>query len=507
MRKREDTLSVIAVTAAITSVIWYGAWTVERKKRNLYELRRQQHELDVRSTGAPKLPSQPAHTVKCEDITIKDVYLLEIPSLDATFESKLHDNRKICEDSNAAYTNIIDNRDVVLADIVRKHDVAPVCRAYVRAGPRRFCHFEPHEVNAAIVTCGGLCPGLNTVIREITNTLFLMYGVKKVYGLRGGFKGFLAPPVDLTPDVVANIHHQGGTMLASSRGGFQLDPVIDFIKKRNISQLYIIGGDGTHRGAFSVSQECLRLGLNVSVVGVPKTIDNDLSLIDRSFGFETAVEAAQAAISAAKTEAMCNMPNGVGIVKLMGRSTGFIAAYATMSSGDVDLCLVPESPIVLEGEFGCLPHLEKRVARKGHAVVVVAEGAGQELLGKCAETDLSGNPKLPPIGEFLKDKITEYFASRNNPATVKYIDPSYMIRSVPPNSADSRYCMQVGQNAVHGAMAGFTGFSVGLCNNRVVFIPIPVLVESSPRGMRRDGRTWERVLSITRQPDPPLEMK
>ena len=228
---------------------------------------------------------------------------------------------------------------------------------------------------------------------------------------------------------------------------------------------------------------------------------SDVDYIDHSFGFSSAVEAAQTAIRSAKTEAVCNLPNGIGIVKLMGRSAGFIAAHATMASSDVDLCLVPEVPIVLEGEKGCLPHLMRRVAQQGYAVVVVAEGAGEDVLGTSAETDASGNKKLPAIGEFMKQQITDYFAKHGKVATVKYIDPSYTVRSVPANAADSLYCMQLAQNAVHGAMAGLTGFSVGLCNNRMVFLPIPELVATSPRSMNPGGRTWERVLALTRQPN------
>merc|ERR1719232_427474 len=242
-------------------------------------------------------------------------------------------------------------------------------------------------------------------------------------------------------------------------------------------------------------------GLHVAVAGIPKTIDNDVACLDRSFGFITSVEAAQAAIRAAKVEASCNLPNGIGIVKLMGRSSGYIAAHATLGSGDVDLCLVPEVPIVLDGPTGCLPHLWNRVKSKGHAVVVVAEGAGEELLGKSTETDASGNKKLPQIGEYMKKVINEYFKDHGEGATVKYIDPSYMIRSVPANATETLYCMQLGQNAVHGTMAGYTGFSVGLCNNKMCLLPIPELVATSPRQMDPKGRTWERILAVTRQPN------
>jgi 6-phosphofructokinase 1 len=262
----------------------------------------------------------------------------------------------------------------------------------------------------------------------------------------GGYGGFYdpdTPPIELTPETVRHIHHQGGTVLGSSRGGFDIDKIIAFIKKKNIRQMYVIGGDGTHRGCYKIHETCMELGLHVAVAGIPKTIDNDVDYIDRSFGFISSVEQAQAAIKAAATEAMCNLPNGIGIVKLMGRSSGYIAAHATLGSGDVDLCLIPEVPIVLDGETGCLPHLWRRVKNKGYAVVVVAEGAGEEILGESTETDASGNKKLPQIGEFMKDEISAFFKSKGEVATVKYIDPSYMIRSVPANATDSLYCMQV----------------------------------------------------------------
>jgi len=268
-----------------------------------------------------------------------------------------------------------------------------------------------------------------------------------------------------------------------------------------VNQLYVCGGDGTHRGAHKIATECLRRNLNVAVAGVPKTIDNDIGLIDRSFGFQTAVEAAQAAIQAAKVEAQCNIPRGIGIVKLMGRSSGFIASHAALASADVDLCLVPEVPLVPDGPQGFLPHLRRRVMEKGHAVVVLAEGAGEDVLGQSAEVDAGGNRKLPAVGDWVKKQIETYFSGQGMPATVKYIDPSYMIRSVPANSTDSLYCSLLSQNAVHGAMAGYTAFSVGLVNNRMVWIPMPILTDNSPRVMAPHGRTWERVLSATHQPN------
>lgn len=515
----------------------------ERRKKEWEKVRKAKMRLSLTTrsdSGSTEKPSG----LKLEDVHLDDVYLWEVEHLGERFKSEAEglvnhmqgvgassaeiperdtfftrigmSSKTLDEDKNATadkshYNRLIGIHECVIADIVRRPGAKAQSRAYVRAGPRRNLHFHPKNVNAAIVTCGGLCPGLNNVVREITNSLFHLYGIEgKVWGIRGGYRGFYDPawePIDLTPEVVENIHHEGGTMLSSSRGGFDLEKIKDFIRKRHIKQLYVIGGDGTHRGAFAIHEGCMAAGLNVSVAGIPKTIDNDVDHIDRSFGFSSAVEAALKAIRSAKVEASCNLPNGVGIVKLMGRSAGFIAAHATISSGDVDLCLIPEVNVVLDGPNGCLPHLKRRIEEKGYAVVVVAEGAGEELLGESTEVDASGNKRLPKIGEYMKEQVERYFKEQGDAATVKYIDPSYLVRSIPANAADALYCMQLAQNAVHGAMAGFTGFSVGLCNNKMVFLPIPQLVETSPRTINPYGRTWERILARTRQPNtvPPAK--
>lgn len=304
------------------------------------------------------------------------------------------------EQKYTKFNKIVDD-DIVLCDIVRNTHNLRSIEAYPRAGARSVCHFDPKRVHAAIVTCGGLCPGLNNVIREIVHTLTYTYGCSNIIGVRGGYNGMTDPsyePIQLTIECVEACHHVGGSILGSSRGGFDVEKIINFLLAHRINQLYVIGGDGTHRGALALSEEVIKRQLNISVAGIPKTIDNDVDIIDRSFGFQTAVEAAQLAIETAKTEAKCNLPNGIGIVKLMGRSAGFIASHAALSSGDVDLCLIPEIPLQLHGENGFLPFLEQRVKENGHAVVVVAEGAGEDVLSSSTIVDAGGNRKLPPIG-------------------------------------------------------------------------------------------------------------
>lgn len=393
----------------------------------------------------------------------------------------------------------ITHEQQVMADIIRKPGVHTGV-SFIRAGPRRQVVFHPGEVKAAIVTCGGLCPGLNDVIQELVSMLHWNYSVDQIFGIKCGFRGFydkqFLPYMQLTPENTKNIYQQGGTILSSSRGGFDGAKIIEAIAAHGFNQVYVIGGDGSHRGAKAVYDIAKERGLKICVVGIPKTVDNDIGLIDRSFGFNTAVAEATKAVLSARVEAECT-PNGIGIVKLMGRHAGFIAAHATLASRNVDLCLIPEIPIILDGVF---KHIESTIQLNGHCVIVVAEGAGQELMATSGDTDESGNSKLPPIGIFLKDKIQSYFKHKGVGTSIKYIDPSYQIRSVPAIPSDSYYCMILAQNAVHCAMAGYTGFSCGLVNNRTCMIPLQLISDCSPTFLRPNGRTWERIVRSTHQP-------
>ncbi|XP_071715630.1 ATP-dependent 6-phosphofructokinase 6-like [Rutidosis leptorrhynchoides] len=385
--------------------------------------------------------------------------------------------------------------------IVHKND--PRGAHFRRAGPRQNVYFAPDEVHACIVTCGGLCPGLNTVIREIVCALYHMYGVTRVLGIDGGYKGFYSKnTITLTPKFVNDIHKRGGTVLGSSRGGHDKSKIVDSIQDRGINQVYIIGGDGTQKGAAIIFEEIRRRGIKAVVAGIPKTIDNDIAVIDRSFGFDTAVEEAQRAIDAAHVEAV-SAENGIGVVKLMGRYSGFIAMYATLASRDVDLCLIPESPFFLEGEGGLLEYVEKRLKENGHMVIVVAEGAGQELVAQSNSTtakDASGNKLLKDVGMWLSEKIKDHFATKSYMSiTLKYIDPTYMIRAVPSNASDNIYCTLLAQSCVHGAMAGYTGFITGLVHGRQTYIPFSRIVDHQNKVVITD-RMWARVLASTNQP-------
>ncbi|XP_054785740.1 ATP-dependent 6-phosphofructokinase 3-like [Prosopis cineraria] len=431
-----------------------------------------------------------------EDVPHLSDYIPNLP----TFSNPLQ--------NNPAYSVVKQyfvNVDDTVPHKVVVHKDSPRGVHFRRAGPRQRVYFEPDEVQAAIVTCGGLCPGLNTVIRELVCALYHMYGVKKVLGIDGGYRGFYARnTVTLNPKNVNDIHKRGGTVLGTSRGGHDTTKIVDNIQDRGINQVYIIGGDGTQRGASLIFEEIRRRGLKVAVAGIPKTIDNDIMVIDKSFGFDTAVEEAQRAINAAHVEAE-SIENGIGVVKLMGRYSGFIAMYATLASRDVDCCLIPESNFYLEGEGGLFEFIEKRLKENGHMVIVIAEGAAQDLVSESMQTmakqqDASGNKLLQDVGLWISHKIKGHFAKHKSMSiNLKYIDPTYMIRAVPSNASDNVYCTLLAQSAVHGAMAGYTGFTSGLVNGRYTYIPFYRIIERQNCVVITD-RMWARVLSSTNQP-------
>ncbi len=372
-----------------------------------------------------------------------------------------------------------------------------------KAGPREYIYFNPAHVNAGICTCGGLCPGLNDVIRAVVRCLYYRYGVKKIRGFRFGFKGFFPESgfdtIDLTPENVDDIHKIGGSFLGTSRGGGnRTSDIVDAVESLNINMLFIIGGDGTQRGALDIANEIERRGLKVSVIGIPKTVDNDLLFIDRSFGFETAVQRATEAVTSIHMEAFSQI-NGIGLVKLMGRESGFIATATAIASHETNFCLIPEVPFELNGPNGFLEHLEKRILERHHCVIVVAEGAGQNLLATTNETDASGNKKLADIGLYLRDKITEYFKAKNIHINLKYVDPSYQIRSSVTTANDSIYCERLGSYAAHAAMAGKTKMVVGLVNNKYVHLPIK-MVTLKRNFVDPEGALWRDALDATRQP-------
>ncbi|ADP82696.1 phosphofructokinase [Pseudofrankia inefficax] len=411
-----------------------------------------------------------------------------------TTEHYIDEADKVLLDDTLA---MVSSRNVPLAELP----------SFEAAGPRRKIYFDPAKTRVGIVTCGGLCPGLNNVIRGLVTELTTHYGVTRIFGFRNGYQGFIAryghDVVDLTAERVATIGEDGGTILGTSRGQQDPEEIVDCLSRMNISILFVIGGDGTLRGAGEIARVATERGEKIAVVGIPKTIDNDIPFIDQSFGFQTAFAKASESIAAAHAEAT-SAPGGLGLVRLMGRHSGFIACYASLAKSDADVVLIPEVPFTLDGENGLLRYLRRRIEETGHAVVVAAEGAGQELFdaqsnGLGTGTDASGNRRLSDVGQFLSGRIVDYFTSAGVEINLKYIDPSYVIRSVPANPYDSVYCIRLAHAAVHAAMAGRTEMVVGRWRRRFIHIPIPLAI-SHRNQVDPSGDLWMSVLEATGQP-------
>ncbi|MDL2286514.1 ATP-dependent 6-phosphofructokinase [Desulfococcaceae bacterium OttesenSCG-928-F15] len=369
------------------------------------------------------------------------------------------------------------------------------------AGPRDTNHFTPKSTRVAVVTCGGLCPGLNNILRALVLELHHRYGVRSIQGIRFGLQGFIPEyghfVQELTPSFVERILDMGGSVLGSSRGPQDFERITDWLEENKINLLFMVGGDGTLTAAHLLCRAIRKRNLDLALVGIPKTIDNDIPNIDRSFGFDTAVEEAARVIRCAHTEAVA-YPNGIGLIKLMGRHSGFIAATAALAQQDANFVLVPEAPFDLEGEGGLLSALKTRLEMRGHALIVVAEGAGQNYCGGQNERDLSGNRKLSDIGLFLKDRIGGYFSEKNIAVSMKYFDPGYMIRSLPANANDAVFCSFLARNAVHAAMAGKTEMLVGYLNGHFIHLPLS-LCAGQRKHLDPRGRLWRAVLEATGQ--------
>jgi 6-phosphofructokinase 1 len=404
-------------------------------------------------------------------------------------------------------SNFVTDSDKILIDVrlnslVKMIEKGNEFPSFELAGPRSKIYFDPSKLKCALVTCGGLCPGLNDIIRSIVLELFYGYGVCNVCGFKYGLQGFIPKYghdiMELKPENVANILEMGGSILGSSRGHQSIDEIIDSLERMNIGILFMIGGDGTLMAATKIADAIAERGLKISVIGVPKTIDNDIYLVSRSFGFDTAVDVATQAIKGAHNESS-GYPNGIGLIKLMGRYSGFIAATTTLAQQDVNFVLIPEVEFDLEGPNGFLNTLQNRLKLRGHAVIVVAEGAGQKFFDdETAQRDESGNIRLKDVGLFLKDEILSYFNKTSMDVSLKYIDPSYIIRSLPANANDHVYCSFLGRDAVHAGMAGKTRLLIGRWNNHFVHIPM-----SASAGKRKQidpkGKLWLSVLGATGQ--------
>ena len=430
-----------------------------------------------------------------QDFTIEE---LGTPTVQSPIQmSKTHGDK--------AANFVTDDRFVRLSSFIVPGAQPSVARHEVleRAGPREKIYFTPAHVHAGIVSCGGLCPGINDVIRAIVRCLWIRYGVTRITGIRYGYLGFLPEYEygvrELSPDVVDDIHKIGGTFLGSARGGGrEVEQIVDTMEKLNLNMCFVIGGDGTQRGTLDIADEVNKRKLKIAMIGIPKTVDNDFALIDRSFGFNTAVAKAVEVVSAAHVEAQSAM-NGVGLVKLMGRDSGFIAAHTALASHEVNFVLIPEVPFNLEGYNGFLNHLEERLRKRKHAVIVIAEGAMQDQLLTEKKFDAGGNVKMADVGIYLRSRILKHFEEKKMEVSLKYIDPSYALRSAPANPDDSIYCERLGNAAAHAAMAGKTKVIIGLVNNRFVHLPIKTVITHRNK-VNPESSLWRDTIDATHQP-------
>ncbi len=406
-------------------------------------------------------------------------------------------------------TDLKEDDRVILSPLLSEHERRKELNdpplSYEIAGARKKIFFDPRSTRAAIVTCGGLCPGLNDVVRRLVLTLSYSYGVQEIFGIRYGYQGLVEGsgdlPFMLNPKEIETISNEGGTYLGSSRGNQDPVDMVDFLQRRKIQILFTIGGDGTQRGALAISREAQKRGYVLSVVGIPKTIDNDISLVERTFGFDTAVSLAANVLRGAHVEAEAER-NGVMLVKIMGRQSGFLATQASIASGDVNFLLIPEIPFELEGPNGFLQALKARLERRGHALVVVAEGCAETLMSQNSDDwakDASGNLIYDDVGLFLKTKLGSLMKQVEIPAKIRYIDPSYFVRSLPAVPSDSIFCQQLANYAVHAAMSGRTDLIVATCNG----VPCHIPLEAATLGRRRvdpEGPLWRSALETTGQP-------
>lgn len=410
------------------------------------------------------------------------------------FDSPLkHTNNMFVTDEGV----IADTYATDLQPQIEKNDL----QFFELAGAREKIFFQPEKTNVAIVTCGGLCPGINDVIRAITFCAIKQYKVNKVLGLKYGYEGLVAKfyhtPMELNTENTDEIHEKGGTILGSSRGQQPNEEIVKTLRHYKIDILFTIGGDGTQRAAAEICEEIKKQNLNISVIGIPKTIDNDINCLERSFGFDSAIDASWQVINSAHAEAK-GYKNGIGLVKLMGRDSGWITSLSALANSNVNFCLIPEVDFDLEGQNGFLKHLKSRLIRSEHAVIAVAEGAGQKLMQRTGKTDKSGNERLADIGVFLNDAIDKYFKKEKMEVNVKYFDPSYLIRSIPANAGDSAYCLRLGYNAVHAGMCGKTNIIIGLHTERIVHFPMSLI--GKRKYVNPEKWLWKTVLQTTGQP-------
>lgn len=379
---------------------------------------------------------------------------------------------------------------------------------FIKAGPRSQLQIDPNKTVAAIATCGGLCPGLNVCIYQIYRTLKYVYGVQTIYGVFDGYRGFTDDStwIELDDQILRNKFNEPGTFLRSSRGKQDMTLIVSNLKKKSVNSVFIIGGEGSHKGALALQSEAINQQAEISVAAIPKTIDNDIPIIDQSFGHATSIDVVVKSLKGAYAEANSIDPC-LGIVKNMGRDTGHITVNSALAFGKTDLILIPEAGYNLKGENGVLAFVCQLLKEKRHVVILVSEGASASMKDAELENegkDKSGNTKFGDIGLHLKSEIGKYCKENGGESleelNIKYIDPSYLQRSCEPNSFDRTMCLNISRDSVHGVMAGYSSFSTAIVAGRTVYLPLTSICSKNREYVDLLGERYQSVLQMTRQP-------
>lgn len=315
-----------------------------------------------------------------------------------------------------------------------------------------------------VLTGGGDCPGLNAVIRAVERA-----GIKYDFGtlgIRNGWQGLIDGDVEpLTDFSVSGILPKGGTILGTSRTNPLKNPS-DFqkikanIKKYGIHALVVIGGDGTLSAARDVAKQ------GISVVGIPKTIDNDICGTDMTFGFDTAVSTVTEAIDRLHTTAESH--HRIIVVEVMGRNVGWIAVTAGIAGG-ADEILIPEVHFTMDGV--CKKLKDRYDAGKKFSIVVIAEGAHEKDLGLPSvpenERDECGHEKFVGVGNILGKELERRLGIETRVTILGHVQ-----RGGSPTAYDRVLATRFGVAAVQLVHAGDFGKMVALQGNRITSITL-----------------------------------
>jgi 6-phosphofructokinase 1 len=314
-----------------------------------------------------------------------------------------------------------------------------------------------------VLTGGGDCPGLNPVIRAVTRRA-IRAGIT-VIGLRNGWMGLITgDTVPLTLETVSGILHRGGTILGTSRTNPYKKPedvvkLKETVKTLGLDAIIAIGGEDT----LGVATKLVKDGIHV--VGVPKTIDNDLSQTDVTFGFDTAVNIVMEALDRLHTTAESH--HRIMVAEVMGRHAGWIAVHAGIAGG-ADVILIPEEPIDIDAVCETIKHRHAR--GKDFSIVVVAEGA---KFAKAADITVSekldefGHVRLGGIGDQLGKMIEQRTGYETRVTVLGHIQ-----RGGSPTAFDRVLGTRFGVKAVELVLAGQFGKMVSLQGNAIVAVPI-----------------------------------